>query len=111
MDYFYKGIKEFYLKNYKTAHNQFLKAIRLYRDDLFYYWNLAKVLAKLELEDQAIKFYKLTMRFLRSKKIQYKDEIRLDVKKELHWVKSKQGKIPKFEPIISFERFAYGLER
>jgi len=105
LDYFYEGIKEFYLKNYKTAHNQFLKAIRLYRDDIFYYWNLAKVLAKLELENQAIKFYKLTMSFLRSKKIQNKDEIRLDIKKELDWVRSKQGPTPKFEPIISIEKY------
>ncbi len=105
LDYYYKGIKAFYIKNYKTAHNKFLEAIRLYRDDLFYYWNLAKVLTKLELEDQAIKFYKLTLRFLRLKKIQYKDEIKLDIKKELHWVRSKQGPTPKFEPIISIEKY------
>jgi len=105
LDYYYKGIKAFYLKNYKKAHNNFLEAIRLYRDDLFFYWNLAKVLAKLELEDQAIKFYKLTLRFLRLKKIQYKDEIKLDIKKELHWVRSKQGPTPKFEPIISIEKY------
>ncbi|MBY8978770.1 MAG: hypothetical protein KGD72_00135 [Candidatus Lokiarchaeota archaeon] len=105
LDYYYKGIKAFYVKNYKMAYNKFLKAIRLYRDDLFYYWNLAKVLAKLELEDQAIKFYKLTLRFLRLQKIQYKDEIKLDIKNELHWVRSKQGPTPKFEPIISFEKY------
>jgi len=105
LDYYYKGIKAFYIKNYKTAHNNFLEAIRLYKDDLFYYWNLAKVLAKLELEDQAIKFYKLTLRFLRLKKIQYKDEIKRDIKKELHWVRNKQGPTPKFEPIISIEKY------
>jgi len=105
LDFFYKGIKASYVKKYKTAHNQFLEAIRLYRDDLLYYWNLAKVLTKLELEDQAIKFYKLTLRFLRLKKIQYKDEIKLDIKKELHWVRSKQGPTPKFEPIISIEKY------
>ena len=105
LDYFYKGIKAFHVKKYKTAHNKILEAIRLYRDDLFYYWNLAKVLAKLELEDQAIQFYKLTLRFLRLKKIQYKDEIKLDIKKELRWVRTKQGPIPKFEPIISIEKY------
>ncbi|MBY9016597.1 MAG: hypothetical protein KGD68_12955 [Candidatus Lokiarchaeota archaeon] len=105
LDYYYKGIKAFYIKNYKTAHNKFIEAIRLYRDDLFYYWNLAKVLVKLELDDQAIKFYKLTLRFLRLKKIQYKDEIKLDIKKELNWVRSKQGPTPIFEPIISIERY------
>jgi len=106
LDYYYKGIKNFYLKNYKTAHNKFLEAIRLYRDDLFYYWNLAKVLAKLELDDQAINFYKLTLRFLRLKKIQFKDEIKRDIKKELHWVRNKQGATPKFEPIISIENYS-----
>jgi len=105
LDYYYKGIKAFYEKNFRTAHNKFLEAIRLYRDDLFYYWNLAKVLAKLELEDQAIKFYKLTLRFLRLKKIKYKDEIKLDIKEELNWVRSKQGPTPKFEPIISIEKY------
>jgi len=105
LDYYYKGIKAFYIKNYKTAHNNFLEAIRLYRDDLFYYWNLAKVLAKLELEDKAIIFYKLTLRFLRLKKIQYIDEIKLDIKKELQWVRSKQGPTPKFEPVISIEKY------
>lgn len=105
LDYYYKGIKAFYKKNFRTAHNKFLEAIRLYRDDLFYYWNLAKVLAKLELEDQAIQFYNLTLRFLRLKKIQYKDEIKLDIKEELNWVRSKQGLTPKFEPIISIEKY------
>jgi hypothetical protein len=105
LDYYYKGIKAFYKKNFRTAHNKFLEAIRLYRDDLFYYWNLAKVLAKLDLEDQAIKFYKLTLRFLKLKKIQYKDEIKLDIKEELNWVRSKQGSTPKFEPIISIEKY------
>jgi len=105
LDYYYNGIKAFYKKNFRTAHNKFLEALRLYRDDLFYYWNLAKVLTKLELEDQAIKFYKLTLRFLRLKKIQYKDEIKLDIKEELNWVRSKQGPTPKFEPIISIEKY------
>jgi len=106
-DYFYKGIKAFYRGNFRTAHNRFLEAIRLYRDDMFYYWNLAKVLAKLEIEDQAKKFFKFTLRFLVLKKFQFKDEVKSDIKKELHWVKSKQGTIPKFEPIISFERFRF----
>jgi len=105
LDYYYKGIKAFYKKNFRTAHNKFLEAIRLYRDDLFYYWNIAKVLAKLDLEDQAIKFYKLTLRFLKLKKIRYKDEIKLDIKEELNWVRSKQGSTPKFEPIISIEKY------
>ena len=105
LDYFYKGIKAFYLKKYKIAHNKFIEALRLYRDDLFYYWNLAKVLAKLELEEQAIKFYKLTLRFLRLKKVEFKNEIKLDIKKELHWVRNKQGSTPKFEPVISLEKY------
>ena len=35
-----------------------------------------------------------------SKTNQYKDEIKFNIKKELQWVKNKQGPIPKFEPII-----------
>ena len=29
----------------------------------------------------------------------------LDIKNELHWVRSKQGPTPKFEPIISIDKF------
>ncbi len=104
-DYFYKGIKEFYQGNYKTAHNRFLEAIRLYRDNLLYYWNLAKVLAKLGLEDQAIKFYKLTLRFIKLKKFQYKEEIKLDIKNELSGVRTKQDMPLKYEPIISLDQY------
>ncbi|MFX0076018.1 MAG: methyltransferase domain-containing protein [Candidatus Hermodarchaeota archaeon] len=105
LDYFYKGIKDFYLGNYQVAHNKFLEAIRLYRDDFLYYWNLAKVLAKLELEDQSIKFFKLALRFLRLKKFEFREEIKLDIKKELRWVKTKQGTPPNLEPIISLEKY------
>ena len=105
LDYFYKGIKEAYLGKYKAAHNRFLEAIKLYRDDFFYYWNLAKVLTKLELGEQAIKFYKFTLRFFRLKQFQFRDEIKADIKKELRWVKNRQGEIPKFEPVISIEKY------
>ena len=105
LDYFYKGIKEAYLGKYKAAHNRFLEAIKLYRDDFFYYWNLAKVLTKLELGEQAIKFYKFTLRFFRLKQFQFRDEMKSDIKKELHWVKNRQGEVPDFEPVISIEKY------
>ena len=46
-----------------------------------------------------------TLRFLKLIKIQYRDEIKLDVKKEIHWIKNKQGPNPNFDPIISFEDY------
>ena len=75
-DFFYQGIKEFYLGNYEISKKKLLTAIQLYRDDFLYYWNLAKVLIKLELKPLALKFYKRTLRLLKFSKIENKKNIR-----------------------------------
>ncbi len=105
LDYFYLGIKEFYKKNYKNSLNKFLTAIKLYRDDFLYYWNLAKVLVKLDLKLQAKKYYRWTLRLVRISKIENKNHIKDDIKKEFKWIKKMTGDIPKFEPTISLEKF------
>ncbi len=105
LDYFYLGIKEFYKKNYKNSLNKFLTAIKLYRDDFLYYWNLAKVLVKLDLKLQAKKYYRWTLRLVRISKIENKNYIKDDIKKEFKWIKKMKGEIPKFEPTISLEKF------
>ncbi|MGB5913182.1 MAG: methyltransferase domain-containing protein [Promethearchaeia archaeon] len=105
LDYFYIGIKAFYKENYKMAYNKFLRAVKLYRDDLLYFWNLSRVLAKLNMKEQAIKFYKKTLICLRITSIQLKKDFKSEIKKELIWVKNKKGPLPKFEPIISIENY------
>ena len=105
LDCFYKGIKFFHQDNYKNAYNNFLKALTLYRDDLFYYWNMAKVLANMNLKNQAIRYYKKTLRFLKFKKFQSKDQIKKEIKRELGWVKNEKELSPEFKPVMSIEEF------
>lgn len=105
LDYFYKGIKFFHQDNYKDSYNNFLKAIKLYRDDIFYYWNMAKVLAKSNLKNQAIRFYRKTLRFLKFKRFQSKDQIKEEIKRELDWVKNEKDSSPEFKPVMSIEDF------
>lgn len=105
LDYFYIGIKAFYKENYKMAYNKFLRAVKLYRDDFLYFWNLSRVLTKLNMKEQAIKFYKKTLICLRITSIQLKKEFKSEIKKELIWVKNRKGSPPKFEPIISIENY------
>jgi len=106
LDYFYEGIKAFYKENYKMAYNKFLRAVKLYRDDFLYFWNLSRVLAKLNIKEQAIKFYKKTLICLRITNIQLKKEFKTNIKKELIWVRNRKDLPPKFEPIISIENYA-----
>ena len=105
LDFFYKGIKFFHQNNYKKAYNNFLKALQLYRDDLFYFWNMAKVLAKMNLKNQALRYYKRTLRFLKFRKFQSKDQIKKEIKRELAWVKSEKESSPEFKPVMSIEEF------
>lgn len=107
LDYFYIGIKSFYNEKYKMAYNNFLRAIQLYRDDFLYFWNIAKVLTILNKKGEALKFYKKTLICLRVTNILRKKEIKNDIKKEINWLKTKEDKIPKFEPIISIEKYQH----
>lgn len=40
---FYKGLKEFYLSNYDKALMDFTESSRIYRDNPFNYWNIARI--------------------------------------------------------------------
>lgn len=100
-NFFYLGIKIFYQKNYKKAYNMLLKSIQLYRDNFLFYWNLGKVLVKLQSNSQALKIYKKALRLLRITDIRDKSKIKSVITDELNWIKRKKGVIPKFEPIIS----------
>jgi tetratricopeptide (TPR) repeat protein len=41
--FFYKGLKEFYLSNYDKALMDFTESSRIYRDNPFNYWNIARI--------------------------------------------------------------------
>ena len=82
-----------------------MNAIKVYRDDFLYYWNLAKVLAKLDLKSQAKKYYRWTLRLVRISKFENKKNAKNDIKKELKWIKKMKGDIPQFVPIISLEKY------
>ncbi len=83
LDIFYQGIKSSYKQDYENALNEFLTAIKLYRDNFLYYWNLAKVLVNLNLRQKSIRYYKKTLRLLNSTKLPNKSQIKEDIKLEL----------------------------
>ena len=103
LDYFYLGIKAFYGENYKIAYNRFLRAIKLYRDDFLYFWNLAKILVKLNQKTDAIRYYKRTLRLVKLTKIDNKKIIRNEIIKELNCLKKDEEITQEFKPVMSIE--------
>ncbi len=103
LDYFYLGIKAFYEENYKIAYNHFLRAIKLYRDDFLYFWNLAKILVKLNQKTDAIRYYKRTLRLVKITKIDNKNIIRNEIIKELNCLKKDEEATQEFKPVMSIE--------
>ena len=103
LDYFYLGIKAFFKENYKIAYNRFLRAIKLNRDDFLYFWNLAKVLVKLNQKTDAIKYYKRTLRLVKITKVDNKNVIRNEIIKELNCLKKNEEFTQDFKPIMSIE--------
>ena len=103
LDYFYLGIKAFYEENYKTAYNRFLRAIKLYRDDFLYFWNLAKIMVKLNQKTHAIRYYKRTLRLVKLTKIENKNTIQNEIKKELNSLKMNIEPTQEFKPVTSIE--------
>lgn len=95
-------MKAFYGENYKIAYNRFLRAIKLYRDDFLYFWNLAKILVKLNQKTDAIRYYKRTLRLVKLTKIDKKKVIRNEIIKELNSLK-KDKVTQDFKPVISIE--------
>ncbi|MFX0002025.1 MAG: hypothetical protein ACFE9C_01160 [Candidatus Hodarchaeota archaeon] len=104
-EYFYQGIKEFYKQNYEIAKGKFLESIQLFRDDFIYYWNLAKVLVKLNLKANALKIYKRTLRLLKISKIKNKKMIRKDITSEISYVKKPTKKLMNFNPILNLDKY------
>lgn len=104
-DFFFRGIKEFYNNNLEISKKKLLTSIRLFRNDFLYYWNFAKVLFRLDLKPQALKFYKRTLRLLRISEVKNKKKIKNDINLEINWIKKGKGDILNFKPVISIDKY------
>jgi hypothetical protein len=101
LNLFYLGIKSFHQKNYTHAHNLFLSAIKLNRDNYLFFWNLGKTLALLESYNQSEKVYKKTLRLIKITKVRNKQDVKSQIQEEFDWIKKRKGNRPKFDPIIN----------
>jgi len=105
LDIFYQGIKSAYKKEYEIAFNKFLIALKLYRDNFLYYWNLAKTLANLNLRQKAILYYKRTIRLLNLTKVPNKSLVREDIKLELNSIKKQKTELREIKPLLSLDKY------
>ena len=97
LNLYYLGIKSFHQKNYAHAHNLFLKAIKLNRDNFLFFWNLSKTLAKLESYNQSEKVYKKTLRLIKMTNVKNKQDLKSQIQNEFNWIKKRKGNKPKFD--------------
>ncbi|MFX1387666.1 MAG: hypothetical protein ACFE9M_10665 [Promethearchaeota archaeon] len=105
LDFFYQGIKKFYKQDYLQSLNNLSTAIKLYRDDFLYYWNVAKVYVKLNLKQKAILSYKRTLKLLKITNLKNKAQIKIDIQIELESVRKNVLKLIEIEPMISLDRY------
>ena len=105
LDFFYKGIKKFYKQDYLHSLNELVIAIKMYRDDFLYYWNVAKVYVKLKSKQKAIRYYKRTLKLLNITNTKNKAEVRKDIKKELESVRKNISSFTKLEPILTLNKY------
>jgi tetratricopeptide (TPR) repeat protein len=97
---FYLGIKSFHQNNYTHAHNLFLRAIKLNRDNYLFFWNLSKTLARLKSYNQSEKVYKKTLRLIKITNVKNKQDLKSQIQNEFNWIKKRKGNKPKFDPIM-----------
>lgn len=102
-DYFYQGVKFFYLNNLRKSHNYFLLALKLYRDDFLYFWNFARVLTKLDKKQNALSFYKKALRLLRISNVENKTKIKNELKREMKLIKD-DSQNRELTPILSLSK-------
>lgn len=105
LDFFYLGIKCFYKQDYEIALKDMITAIKMYRDNFLYFWNLAKVLVNLNLKEKAIQYYKKTLRCLNLTQVTNKKQIKMDIKGELNSFKKQKVDSLKLEPILTLEKY------
>ncbi len=94
LDFYYLGIKSYHQKNYNYAHNLFLRAIKLNRDNYLFFWNLSKTLARLKSYNQSEKIYKKTLRLIKMTDIKNKQDLKSQIQQELNWIKKRMENKP-----------------
>ena len=100
LNLYYLGVKSFHQKNYTRAHNLFLRAIKLNRDNYLFFWNLSKTLARLKSYNQSEKVYKKTLRLIKMTNVKNKQDLKSKIQNEFNWIKNRKGNKPDFDPII-----------
>ncbi|MFX1599255.1 MAG: hypothetical protein ACFFB6_01510 [Promethearchaeota archaeon] len=105
LDFFYQGIKKFYKQDYLQSLNNLSTAIKLYRNDFLYYWNVAKVHVKLNMKQKAVISYKRTLKLLNITNLKNKAQVKKDIKIELESIRKHELKLIEIEPIISLEKY------
>ena len=100
LNLFYLGIKSFHQENYTRAHNLFLRAIKLNRDNYLFFWNLSRTLARLKSYNQSEKVYKKTLRLIRITNVKNKQDLKSKIQDEFNWIRKRKGNKPEFDPII-----------
>ncbi len=100
LNLFYLGIKSFHQKNYTHAHNLFLRAIKINRDNYLFFWNLSRTLARLKSYNQSEKVYKKTLRLIKITNVKNKQDLKSQIQDEFNWIKKRKGNKPKFDPIM-----------
>jgi len=94
LNLYYLGIKSFHQKNYTHAHNLFLRAIKLNRDNYLFFWSLSKTLARLKSYKQSEKVYKKTLRLIKMTNVKNKQDLKSQIQNELNWIKKRMGNKP-----------------
>jgi tetratricopeptide (TPR) repeat protein len=95
--FFQIGIKEFSLNNYEEAVNMFSKSIALFRDQIFAYWNLGRLLGLQGKINESKSFYEEALEVLSIIDFEHKDDIKKQLESEI-----KDQNIEKYsQPILS----------
>ncbi len=81
--FYYKGIKEFTLGNYKNAINELKEAIKIDRNHLIYYWNLARLLSLSNKVLEAKKIYENAICLVDLSDLKLKKELKIALNKEM----------------------------
>lgn len=81
---FRQGAKEFILKNYKKAINKFEDSIKLHRDQILSYWNLARLYKLSNDKEQSKIYYKNTIDILKRLDIKNKTAIKKSIENEIN---------------------------